>query len=234
VVRALIRAGVNVELPNRQGVSPLNAMCRCGCENLDIIRLLIDAGADPLLPAKDGTTPLEMAIVGRHTELALMLMGAAERFAKRDPDSASALAKLAKVEGELSEARERCASLEQECAMQTSKATAYAAELTRYDEVRIITDRKYHLALDDVIRVSKQLGELERSHKEELVRYKERERAEALSCVVCQERQRDVVLQPCGHVTLCGVCWRSITHGEPGNCPVCRVPVTSHMKVFLS
>lgn len=53
---------------------------------------------------------------------------------------------------------------------------------------------------------------------------------EDTDCVVCFERERDVVLLPCGHVVLCQQCMQShfgIEVNPP--CPMCRTPIESHM-----
>jgi ankyrin repeat protein len=55
-----------------------------------------------------------------------------------------------------------------------------------------------------------------------------------LSCTVCNERTKAVVLQPCGHVSTCAECWEKIAgRGDP-RCPICRAPVGNAMKVYIS
>jgi len=47
-------------------------------------------------------------------------------------------------------------------------------------------------------------------------------------CVVCLEKEKDVLLQPCNHVCVCNDCVRKLE-----SCPMCRTHVTSHTKVFF-
>ena len=48
------------------------------------------------------------------------------------------------------------------------------------------------------------------------------------SCVVCQDREKDTALQPCGHM-FCGVCARMFV-GKP--CPTCRATVARTQRVY--
>eukprot|EP00798_Chlamydomonas_sp_ICE-L_P020819 gene20819-biopygen29554 len=48
-----------------------------------------------------------------------------------------------------------------------------------------------------------------------------------LLCVVCMERERDVFLQPCGHVILCSRCCDEVL-AKSSKCPVCRAQVLEH------
>lgn len=52
--------------------------------------------------------------------------------------------------------------------------------------------------------------------------------AESDACVVCQEEQRRVVLQPCKHFVCCRACSSLLQR-----CPVCRADVTERLEVFV-
>ena len=45
-------------------------------------------------------------------------------------------------------------------------------------------------------------------------------------CPICFEPEKSTALVPCGHI-LCGAC-----AAKYANCPVCREPVASRMRVF--
>ncbi len=45
-------------------------------------------------------------------------------------------------------------------------------------------------------------------------------------CPICFEPEKSTALVPCGHI-LCGTC-----AAKYANCPVCREPVASRMRVF--
>lgn len=61
--------------------------------------------------------------------------------------------------------------------------------------------------------------------------------AESLLCIICCERQRTVLLQPCNHYKLCAICYKSIyeTAIEKKTkfvCPYCRQIVKQSCNIF--
>ena len=48
-------------------------------------------------------------------------------------------------------------------------------------------------------------------------------------CVICQEREKSVVLLPCRHLCLCETC---SSHDDLGQCPLCRRPIAHRISVF--
>ena len=46
-------------------------------------------------------------------------------------------------------------------------------------------------------------------------------------CVVCLDRQREIVLKPCQHLCVCSKCVK-----ELNNCPICRTLVLQHEKIY--
>ena len=65
--------------------------------------------------------------------------------------------------------------------------------------------------------------------------YAERERrlrsaVDELSCVACRAEPRTVVLLPCAHLALCGVCSRKLPKNE---CPVCRAFIERKQDVLV-
>ncbi|GLH10460.1 Uncharacterized protein GBIM_15423 [Gryllus bimaculatus] len=59
----------------------------------------------------------------------------------------------------------------------------------------------------------------------------EHERASKL-CIVCQDKEKSVIILPCRHVCLCTVCC-TIIQEEYGACPVCRQRVERTMTVYM-
>lgn len=58
-----------------------------------------------------------------------------------------------------------------------------------------------------------------------------RSSAEALKCVICLERARNVVLKPCSHLALCSQCTAQAVN--TATCPLCRVASTGVDIVFI-
>eukprot|EP00088_Acartia_fossae_P041910 TRINITY_DN4387_c0_g1_i6.p1 TRINITY_DN4387_c0_g1~~TRINITY_DN4387_c0_g1_i6.p1 ORF type:complete len:363 (-),score=51.54 TRINITY_DN4387_c0_g1_i6:436-1524(-) len=56
---------------------------------------------------------------------------------------------------------------------------------------------------------------------------------EHLQCVVCLGAEREVIILPCGHVSVCGSCALELIRMEQG-CPVCRGPIQSIHQAFVS
>eukprot|EP01111_Echinosteliopsis_oligospora_P018440 TRINITY_DN8459_c0_g1_i1.p1 TRINITY_DN8459_c0_g1~~TRINITY_DN8459_c0_g1_i1.p1 ORF type:complete len:449 (-),score=75.02 TRINITY_DN8459_c0_g1_i1:4-1350(-) len=47
-------------------------------------------------------------------------------------------------------------------------------------------------------------------------------------CVICWDRKKEVMIDPCGHICLCRGCAKKVTL-----CPACRVEISSRRKVFV-
>jgi len=66
---------------------------------------------------------------------------------------------------------------------------------------------------------------------------KEMERAKVegnmkdISCVVCQERDRNVMFMDCNHFCCCGICVRSL---RSKRCPTCRAEIVKVVNVYVS
>jgi len=51
-------------------------------------------------------------------------------------------------------------------------------------------------------------------------------------CAVCMERPADTAVVPCGHMCGCFTCMQSL-HGSPGaQCPICRGPMNSTIRIY--
>ena len=64
--------------------------------------------------------------------------------------------------------------------------------------------------------------------------YQPLEIPESVECIVCMERAREVMMEPCGHVCICRLC--ADTMRLPGGCvkcPVCRIRAETRT-VFLT
>ena len=53
-------------------------------------------------------------------------------------------------------------------------------------------------------------------------------------CVVCLAEKKEVAIIPCRHVCLCTKCAELITTQQSSNCPMCRGPVQSYMRLQVS
>lgn len=48
-------------------------------------------------------------------------------------------------------------------------------------------------------------------------------------CVVCQDKEKSVVLLPCRHMCVCAACSE---HAQLKNCPLCREAIAHKISVF--
>jgi len=52
-----------------------------------------------------------------------------------------------------------------------------------------------------------------------------------MECIVCFERAKDTLLQPCNHICCCSTCAAKLS---PNICPVCRSAIESKVKIFFT
>jgi len=52
-----------------------------------------------------------------------------------------------------------------------------------------------------------------------------------MECIVCFERAKDTLLQPCNHICCCSQCAAKLS---PNICPVCRSAIDSKVKIFFT
>lgn len=71
MISVLIRAGVDPDVRNIEGMTPLMAAAESGA--MEIARLLVENGADPTLVDEAGETALDIAIRRGHREMAEIL-----------------------------------------------------------------------------------------------------------------------------------------------------------------
>ena len=81
IVKILINAGVDVNLPVENGLTPLHISSHKG--HVKVVEALIEAGADPNSASTDGKTPLHFASLKGHVEVVEALI-----TTKADPNSA--------------------------------------------------------------------------------------------------------------------------------------------------
>lgn len=58
-----------------------------------------------------------------------------------------------------------------------------------------------------------------------------RKRRANKKCVICMDSEREVFLQPCGHMIMCRACYNRLD--ERPLCPVCQIPIRHAHKVLL-
>ena len=58
----------------------------------------------------------------------------------------------------------------------------------------------------------------------------EEEEEDACTCVVCFERDRDTMLEPCSHCVLCSQCCEEVMR-KTKQCPICRADIREFCKV---
>ena len=57
-----------------------------------------------------------------------------------------------------------------------------------------------------------------------------REVSDKLLCIICQEKDREVVNLPCKHLCMCLSCAYKT---KKSKCPVCRQPIKGYLKFYL-
>lgn len=50
-------------------------------------------------------------------------------------------------------------------------------------------------------------------------------------CVVCMANKRNILIEPCGHLVLCGTCYKELKHMGKNICVVCKGGVTGEKVV---
>ena len=80
--------------------------------------------------------------------------------------------------------------------------------------------------LERVLRIS--LDNVEARKSALVVEALEQQKEQRL-CVICQEKDKSVVLLPCRHLCLCDVC---SAHDDLAHCPLCRRPIAHRISVF--
>jgi len=67
--------------------------------------------------------------------------------------------------------------------------------------------------------------------RQEMQQEMQRQMEERTDCQICQERERSVVLQPCGHFCICQQCAQNL---QPPECPLCRQAFTDWTNAIFS
>jgi metal-dependent hydrolase (beta-lactamase superfamily II) len=67
--------------------------------------------------------------------------------------------------------------------------------------------------------------------KEELEETKIFEDTEEEDCIICMERKKSVVVQPCNHFYICKICAIEIKKTQESICPVCRSKVERYVDI---
>merc|ERR1712183_570675 len=68
------------------------------------------------------------------------------------------------------------------------------------------------------------LQRVQRTHQQKL-----EQRMDEQLCIACLTERKNVVLQPCNHVTLCEGCFRKCS----SVCPQCRCRVEDHLVIYM-
>jgi predicted nuclease with TOPRIM domain len=56
---------------------------------------------------------------------------------------------------------------------------------------------------------------------------------EKFNCVVCMDNQKDIILEPCGHLVFCNDCYNNCYNTYSNlECPICRIQVNGIIKIY--
>ncbi|AXK60194.1 ankyrin repeat domain-containing protein [Candidatus Chromulinivorax destructor] len=89
IARMLIDAGVNVDIKNRYGQTPLHQAIFYS--EIEIVQMLIDAGARLNLQDENGLTPLHLAVRNNSTKIVAMLIAAGANLSIRNKEGKTPL-----------------------------------------------------------------------------------------------------------------------------------------------
>ena len=128
----------------------------------------------------------------------------------------------------------------QKLAAELSSARKLVHDLQQESEKLEAEMRTYRGDSDIINSMSlEQCNETERSLKETLDRVEKRkefiirnelgQQKEQRLCIICQEKEKSVVLLPCRHLCLCDDC---ASHEDLQQCPLCRKPIAHRISVF--
>ncbi len=52
-------------------------------------------------------------------------------------------------------------------------------------------------------------------------------------CIICMDRERNTVMNPCGHMLCCEQCSNEIFHSNP-KCPICKKKLSNYTRIIIS
>jgi len=123
----------------------------------------------------------------------------------------------------LKEARVQCHALEAECSRLHSEL-----DHRRGRGLDALTNLSAVEALENEL-----LEGLRAAHARKAMLHEARRHAEETrtQCIICWNEERQMLFQPCGHVTACAKCGAAERLGS--SCPTCRAKIESRIRVFL-
>ena len=221
MAKELVRAKIDINFRNSQGLTPLQKAVESGDKRL--ARCLLEAKADPSLvsraPSIDedqtatGGSTASSAQVSRANSISISLMA--------DNEIKTLLMKLEDVASTVSK---------------SANAAEVESMLTQDVEEWVEAEKIILKSLSDLKVIQERLDK----HSKAL--------SASSACVVCRTRTKSVVLMPCKHLCCCAVCLKALERGgswdtglcdapmEKSNtkplCPLCRMPFDQAVNVF--
>ena len=110
--------------------------------------------------------------------------------------------------------------------------TEYEETLRKFDCIkksyREIKKERYELRkqLDDAL--SRDLDDANKIVAKQLTKLREN-----VNCCICHDRMKNILLQPCNHLSVCEQCLEEVLIHHNRTCPLCREKFEKHVKVFL-
>lgn len=52
-----------------------------------------------------------------------------------------------------------------------------------------------------------------------------------LTCSICMDAPRTIILKPCKHMVMCSKCFRQL---QCQQCPICKTDIQDHIQVYIS
>jgi hypothetical protein len=72
----------------------------------------------------------------------------------------------------------------------------------------------------------------EKAKKKEMIQNQNENVSEELLCTICLAEKKNILFQPCNHLSCCEICAIDLTT-KHGNCPICRIKITNSIKIYI-
>lgn len=55
-----------------------------------------------------------------------------------------------------------------------------------------------------------------------------------ITCIICMENNRNILFEPCHHLSCCSTCINQMRNRPNFNCPICRTSIEQTVEVYFS
>lgn len=98
-------------------------------------------------------------------------------------------------------------------------------------DIRSTAENRKTLGLSNFSNIEQLLEALTSSAVQPTLGPKKKPDEESKLCSICMTTNYDTAFVPCGHLVTCADCAKTVVQGSK-LCPICRIPITTYVKVF--